>query len=83
MHDPYFIDMNNPDSGGTYQMIQYMVPIRKSKGYTFSASTRSPTSQRSSPARRPPTAAQRELRRHARRRNTRHRPGHDGPEPVP
>ena len=35
LHDPYFIDMNNPDSGGTYQMIQYMVPILKSKGYTF------------------------------------------------
>jgi peptidoglycan/xylan/chitin deacetylase (PgdA/CDA1 family) len=35
MHDPYFIDMNNPDSGGTYQMVQYMVPILKSKGYTF------------------------------------------------
>ena len=35
MHDPYFIDMNNPDSGGTYQMVQYIVPILKSKGYTF------------------------------------------------
>ena len=35
LHDPYFIDMNNPDSGGTYQMVQYMVPILKSKGYSF------------------------------------------------
>lgn len=35
LHDPYFIDMNNPDSGGTYQMVQYMVPILKSKGYTW------------------------------------------------
>jgi peptidoglycan-N-acetylglucosamine deacetylase len=35
MHDPYFIDMNNPDSGGTYQMVQYIVPILKSKGYTW------------------------------------------------
>lgn len=35
LHDPYFIDMNNPDSGGTYQMVQYMVPILKSKGYAF------------------------------------------------
>ena len=35
LHDPYFIDMNNPDSGGTYQMIEYIVPILKSKGYTF------------------------------------------------
>lgn len=35
LHDPYFIDMNNPDSGGTYQMVQYIVPILKSKGYTF------------------------------------------------
>jgi peptidoglycan-N-acetylglucosamine deacetylase len=35
MHDPYFIDMNNPDSGGTYQMVQYIVPILKAKGYTF------------------------------------------------
>ncbi len=35
LHDPYFIDMNNPDSGGTYQMIQYMVPILKTKGYSF------------------------------------------------
>ena len=35
MHDPYFIDMNNPDSGGTYQMVQYIVPILKAKGYSF------------------------------------------------
>jgi len=35
LHDPYFIDMNNPESGGTYQMVQYIVPILKSKGYTF------------------------------------------------
>ncbi len=35
LHDPYFLDMNNPESGGTYQMIQYIVPILKSKGYTF------------------------------------------------
>ncbi|MDB4934141.1 MAG: polysaccharide deacetylase [Labilithrix sp.] len=35
MHDPYFIDQNNPDSGGTYQMVQYIVPILKSKGYKF------------------------------------------------
>jgi peptidoglycan/xylan/chitin deacetylase (PgdA/CDA1 family) len=34
MHDPYFID-NNPDSGGTFQMVQYIVPILKSKGYSF------------------------------------------------
>jgi hypothetical protein len=27
--------MNNPDAGGTYQMVQYMVPILKSKGYTW------------------------------------------------
>jgi peptidoglycan-N-acetylglucosamine deacetylase len=35
LHDPYFIDMNNPDSGGTYQMVQYIVPILKAKGYSF------------------------------------------------
>ena len=35
MHDPYFIDMNNPESGGTYQMVQYIVPILKAKGYSF------------------------------------------------
>lgn len=35
LHDPYFIDMNNPESGGTYQMVQYLVPILKSKGYSF------------------------------------------------
>jgi peptidoglycan/xylan/chitin deacetylase (PgdA/CDA1 family) len=35
LHDPYFIDMNNPDSGGTYQMVQYIVPILKTKGYKF------------------------------------------------
>jgi peptidoglycan-N-acetylglucosamine deacetylase len=35
LHDPYFIDMNNPESGGTYQMVQYIVPLLKAKGYTF------------------------------------------------
>ena len=35
MHDPYFIDMNNPESGGTYQMVQYVVPLLKTKGYKF------------------------------------------------
>jgi peptidoglycan-N-acetylglucosamine deacetylase len=35
LHDPYFIDNNNPDSGGTYQMVQYVVPILKAKGYSF------------------------------------------------
>jgi peptidoglycan/xylan/chitin deacetylase (PgdA/CDA1 family) len=35
LHDPYFIDQNNPDSGGTYQMVQYIVPTLKSKGYKF------------------------------------------------
>ncbi|MBX3190053.1 MAG: polysaccharide deacetylase family protein [Labilithrix sp.] len=35
LHDPYFIQQNNPESGGTYQMVQYMVPILKSKGYSF------------------------------------------------
>lgn len=35
LHDPYFIDMNNPESGGTYQMVQYLVPQLKAKGYTF------------------------------------------------
>lgn len=35
LHDPYFIDMNNPESGGTYQMVQYIVPILKAKGYSF------------------------------------------------
>lgn len=35
MHDPYFIDQNNPESGGTYQMIQYVVPKLKAAGYKF------------------------------------------------
>lgn len=35
MHDPYFIEQNNPESGGTYQMVQYIVPILKAKGYKF------------------------------------------------
>lgn len=35
LHDPYFIDQNQPDSGGTYQMIQYMVPKLKADGYKF------------------------------------------------
>ena len=35
LHDPYFIDMMNPESGGTYQMVQYIVPKLKAKGYTF------------------------------------------------
>jgi peptidoglycan/xylan/chitin deacetylase (PgdA/CDA1 family) len=35
MHDPYFIEQNNPESGGTWQMVQYIVPILKAKGYTF------------------------------------------------
>jgi peptidoglycan/xylan/chitin deacetylase (PgdA/CDA1 family) len=35
LHDPYFLVQNNPDSGGTYQMIQYMVPKLKADGYKF------------------------------------------------
>lgn len=35
MHDPYFIEQNNPESGGTYQMVQYIVPILKQRGYQF------------------------------------------------
>ncbi len=35
MHDPYFIEQGNPESGGTYQMVQYIVPKLKEKGYTF------------------------------------------------
>jgi peptidoglycan/xylan/chitin deacetylase (PgdA/CDA1 family) len=35
LHDPYFIEQGNPESGGTYQMIQYMVPILKQRGYAF------------------------------------------------
>jgi peptidoglycan/xylan/chitin deacetylase (PgdA/CDA1 family) len=35
LHDPYFIEQSNPESGGTYQMIQYMVPILKQRGYAF------------------------------------------------
>lgn len=35
LHDPYFIDQNQPESGGTYQMIQYMVPKLKADGYKF------------------------------------------------
>lgn len=35
MHDPYFIEQNNPESGGTYQMVQYIVPILKQRGYSF------------------------------------------------
>ena len=35
LHDPYFIDQNDPDSGGTYQMVQYIVPTLKAKGYSY------------------------------------------------
>lgn len=35
LHDPYFIDQSQPDSGGTWQMIQYMVPKLKADGYKF------------------------------------------------
>ncbi|MCL2779216.1 MAG: polysaccharide deacetylase family protein [Polyangiaceae bacterium] len=34
MHDPYFIN-DDPAQGGTVDMIQYLVPILKSKGYQF------------------------------------------------
>lgn len=34
MHDPYFID-DDPSKGGTVDMVQYMVPILKQKGYSF------------------------------------------------
>ncbi len=35
LHDPYFIEQNNPESGGTYQMAQYIVPKLKAAGYKF------------------------------------------------
>jgi peptidoglycan-N-acetylglucosamine deacetylase len=34
MHDPYFVD-DDPTKGGTVDMIKYIVPILKTKGYTF------------------------------------------------
>jgi|GEM_PF-482321 len=34
MHDPYFID-DDPSKGGTVDMVRYIVPILKAKGYTF------------------------------------------------
>ncbi len=35
LHDPYFIVKNDPTSGGTYDMIQNIVPVLKGKGYKF------------------------------------------------
>lgn len=35
MHDPYFIKKNDPTSGGTYDMVQNIVPVLKTKGYKF------------------------------------------------
>jgi len=34
MHDPYFIN-DDPAQGGTVDMVQYLVPILKAKGYQF------------------------------------------------
>lgn len=34
MHDPYFID-GDPKKGGTVDMVKYVVPILKARGYTF------------------------------------------------
>jgi peptidoglycan/xylan/chitin deacetylase (PgdA/CDA1 family) len=34
LHDPYFID-NDPLRGGTVDMVKYIVPILKAKGYAF------------------------------------------------
>ncbi|MDB4934140.1 MAG: polysaccharide deacetylase [Labilithrix sp.] len=34
MHDPYFI-ADDPAHGGTVDMVKYVVPILKAKGYTF------------------------------------------------
>ncbi|WP_169927896.1 polysaccharide deacetylase family protein [Labilithrix luteola] len=34
MHDPYFID-DDPQKGGTVDMVKYIVPILKAKGYAF------------------------------------------------
>jgi hypothetical protein len=34
LHDPYFID-GDPAKGGTVDMIEYVVPILKAKGYAF------------------------------------------------
>lgn len=34
LHDPYFID-GDPSKGGTVDMVKYIVPILKAKGFTF------------------------------------------------
>lgn len=34
LHDPYFID-GDPGKGGTVDMVKYIVPILKAKGFTF------------------------------------------------
>jgi peptidoglycan-N-acetylglucosamine deacetylase len=34
LHDPYFID-DDPEKGGTVDMVKYIVPILKAEGFTF------------------------------------------------
>jgi peptidoglycan/xylan/chitin deacetylase (PgdA/CDA1 family) len=34
LHDPYFVD-DDPSKGGTVDMIKYIVPILRTKGYSF------------------------------------------------